>query len=101
MGRMLVVVLVDGKSKTQKKMTLLSSTYCLFAIRNTVTPAASFRIFCPAFSVSLGNRQTNAMVRMIVAVNAETLIINELYQSVQRKTTWAALPRFFTRLPFS
>jgi hypothetical protein len=43
---MLVVVLVDGKMKTQKKMTLLSSTYCLFAIRNTVTPAArsSFRI---------------------------------------------------------
>ena len=41
---MLVVVLVDGKNKTQKQMTLLSSAYCLFAIRNTVTPAASFRI---------------------------------------------------------
>jgi 7-carboxy-7-deazaguanine synthase len=53
-----------------------------------------------AFSVSLGNRQTNAMVRMIVAVNAETLIINEIYQSVQGESTWAGLPCVFVRLTF-
>jgi 7-carboxy-7-deazaguanine synthase len=53
-----------------------------------------------AFSASLGNRQTNAMVRMIVAVNAETLIINEIYQSVQGESTWAGLPCVFVRLTF-
>jgi hypothetical protein len=46
---MLVVVLVDGKRKTQKKRRLLSSTYCLFAIRNAVTPAARSPFRIPHF----------------------------------------------------
>ncbi len=58
------------------------------------------RIPQSAFSVSLGNRQTNAMVRTIVAMNAETLIINEIYQSVQGESTWAGLPCVFVRLTF-
>jgi 7-carboxy-7-deazaguanine synthase len=40
------------------------------------------------------------MVRIIVAVNAETLIINEIYQSVQGESTWAGLPCVFVRLTF-
>jgi 7-carboxy-7-deazaguanine synthase len=40
------------------------------------------------------------MVRMIVGVNAETLTINEIYQSVQGESTWAGLPCVFVRLTF-
>ena len=49
---------------------------------------------------SLGNRQTNAMVRAIVVVNAKALTINEIYQSVQGESTWAGLPCIFVRLTF-
>ncbi|HXL27277.1 MAG TPA: radical SAM protein, partial [Chthoniobacterales bacterium] len=40
------------------------------------------------------------MVRAIVIVNAKTLTINEIYQSVQGESTWAGLPCIFVRLTF-
>jgi 7-carboxy-7-deazaguanine synthase len=60
----------------------------------------TFRIWQAAFSASLGNRQTNAMVKAIVGVNTETLTINEIYRSVQGESTWAGLPCVFVRLTF-
>src|SRR6267378_5601821 len=49
---------------------------------------------------SLGNRQTDAMVRAIAVVNAKTLTVNEIYLSVQGESTWAGLPCIFVRLTF-
>jgi 7-carboxy-7-deazaguanine synthase len=49
---------------------------------------------------SLGNRQTDAMVMAVIRVNAETLVINEIYLSVQGESTWAGLPCVFVRLTF-
>jgi len=66
------------------------------------TPHSAIRNphFLPAFSAPLGNRQTDAMVSAIVVVNAKTLTINEIYQSVQGESTWAGLPCVFVRLTF-
>ena len=61
---------------------------------------SAVRIPQSAFSVSLGNRQTDAMVSTIVVVNANTLTINEIYQSLQGESTWAGLPCVFVRLTF-
>jgi 7-carboxy-7-deazaguanine synthase len=61
---------------------------------------SAVRIPQSAFSVSLGNRQTDAMVSPILVVNAKTLTINEIYQSVQGESTWAGLPCVFVRLTF-
>jgi 7-carboxy-7-deazaguanine synthase len=48
----------------------------------------------------LGNTQSGAMVKTIAPVNAQTLTINEIYQSVQGESTWAGLPCVFVRLTF-
>jgi 7-carboxy-7-deazaguanine synthase len=62
--------------------------------RSTTVPAANrqpFRISQSAFS---------AMIKTIAGVSAETLTINEIYQSVQGESTWAGLPCVFVRLTF-
>jgi 7-carboxy-7-deazaguanine synthase len=65
------------------------------------TPYSAFSAPQFAFSaVSLGNGQTDAMITTTVGMNAETLIINEIYQSVQGESTWAGLPCVFVRLTF-